>query len=243
MSRLTEREIEEIRRVKRAVEEEAREEFSQVHLADDVDTRHPALAATLLSLVAVVARYSGLAEIAWMVRHEVVLPLRRRIHARRAMAQLHGLDDRALRDIGIERGQIETVVEGTKVETPRTPRPEVGPIAALRRWIVRRRTINTLSTLDDRLLEDIGLVRSHIPAFVLDLDKAMLSGRIEGSTAAQKILGAASALRSPGQWNPSRRAAGDMTRLDPDALADLGYVKGDVDWVPEVLAERKLNAA
>ena len=240
MSRLSEREIEEIRRVKRAVEEEAREEFSQVRLADDVDTRHPALAATLLALV---ARMSGLAEIAWMVRHEVVLPLRQRIQTRRAMAQLHGLNDRALRDIGIERGQIETVVAGIKVETPRSPRPEVGPIAALRRWIVRRRTINTLSALDDRLLEDIGLVRSHIPTFVLDLDKAMLSGRIEGLTAAQKILGASSALRSPGQWNLSRRAAGDMTRLDPDALADLGYVKSDVDWVPEVLAERKLNAA
>ena len=69
MSRLTERELEEIRRVKRAVEDEAREEFSQVRLADDVDTRHPALAATLLAQV---ARISGLAEIAWMVRHEVV---------------------------------------------------------------------------------------------------------------------------------------------------------------------------
>ena len=92
MSRLTERELEEIRRVKRAVEDEAREEFSQVRLADDVDTRHPALAATLLALV---ARISGLAEIAWMVRHEVVLPLRQRIQTRRAMAQLHGLDDRA----------------------------------------------------------------------------------------------------------------------------------------------------
>jgi uncharacterized protein YjiS (DUF1127 family) len=235
MSRLTEREIEEIRRVKRAVEEKAREEFSQVHLADDVDTRHPALAATLLSLMALVARYSGLAEIAWMVRHEVVLPLRRRIHTRRAMVQLHGLDDRALRDIGLERGQIETVVEGTKVETPRTPRPEVGPIAALRRWIVRRRTINTLTALNDRLLEDIGLVRSHIPTFVLDLDKAMLSGRIEGLTVARKSRGAASGRRSRDPWNLRHQAAGDMASLDPKALADFGYVK--------VEAGHKLNAA
>jgi uncharacterized protein YjiS (DUF1127 family) len=240
MSRLTEREIEEIRRVKRAVEEEAREEFSQVRLADDVDTRQPALAAGLPALV---ARMSGLAEIAWMVRHEVVLPLRQRIHTRRAMTELNRLNDRALRDIGIDRGQIETVVEGMKIEMPRSPRPEVGPIAALRRWIVRRRTINTLTALDDRLLEDIGLVRSHIPAFVRDLDKAMLSGRIDGHTAAQKVRKATSALRSLRQWNLSRQAAGDMVRLDPEALADLGYVKGDVDWVPEVLAERKLNAA
>ncbi len=240
MSRLTEREIEELRRVKRAVEEEAREEFSQVRLADDVDTRQPALAAKLLALA---VRYSGLAEIAWMVRHEVVSPLRQRIHTRRAMTDLQGLNDRALRDIGIERGQIETVVEAMKVDTPRSPRPEVGPIAALRRWIVRRRTINTLSALDDRLLDDIGLIRSHIPAFVHDLDEAMLSGRIEGQTAAQKVRKATNALRSLRQWNLSRQAAGDMVRLDPDALADLGYVKGDVDWVPEALAERKLSAA
>ncbi len=240
MSRLTEREIEELRRVKRAVEEEAREEFSQVRLADDVDTRQPALATRLLALA---VRYSGLAEIAWMVRHEVVLPLRQRIHTRRAMTDLQGLNDRALRDIGIERGQIETVVEAMKVETPRSPRPEVGLIAALRRWIVRRQTINTLSALDDRLLDDIGLIRSHIPAFVHDLDEAMLSGRIEGQTAAQKVRKATNALRSLRQWNLSRQAAGDMVRLDPDALADLGYVKGDVDWVPEALAERKLSAA
>jgi len=32
-----------------------------------------------------------------------------------------------------------------------------------------------------------------------------------------------------------------MARLDPDMLADLGYVKGDVDWVPEILARRRLG--
>ena len=33
-----------------------------------------------------------------------------------------------------------------------------------------------------RLLEDIGLVRAHIPTFLHDLDTAVLSGRIEGWT-------------------------------------------------------------
>ena len=125
MSRLTEREMEEIRRVKRAVVEEAREEFSQVRLADDVDTRHPAHAAGLLAQV---TRMSGLAEIAWMVRHEVFSPLRERIQKRRAMAELHGLNDRALRDIGIERGQIESVVQTMKPET--SPQFAVGSCGA-----------------------------------------------------------------------------------------------------------------
>ena len=43
------------------------------------------------------------------------------------------------------------------------------------------------------------------------------------------------------QWNLSRQAAAQMARLDPDVLSDLGYVKGDVDWVPEVLAKRRLH--
>jgi uncharacterized protein YjiS (DUF1127 family) len=240
MSRLTGREMEEIRRVKRAAREEAREEFSQVRPADDIDTRQTASAPTFL---AALAHYSGLAEIAWMVRHGVVLPIRRRLEKRQVMAELRALNDRALRDIGIERGQIELVVDAMKIEAPRSPRPAVGPFAALRRWRYRRRTINALAALDDRLLDDIGLVRANIGEFVRSVDKAVVSGRIEGRTAAQKIRHVKTPLDALRQWDLSRRAASDMARLDPEALADLGYVKGDVDWVPEVLAQRKLNAA
>ena len=240
MSRLTGREMEEIRRVKRATRAEARVEISRVRPADDVDTRQTAATAGVLALL---AQYSGLTEIAWLVRYRVVQPLRRRIERRRAIAQLRALDDRALRDIGIERGQIEMVVEGVETETPRTVRPEVGPFAALRHWRFRRRTINTLSALDDRLLDDIGLVRSQIPDFVHGLDGAGASGRNEGETAAQRVRKVRNPIRVLRQWNLSRRAANDMAHLDPEAMADLGYVKGDVDWVPEVLAERKLNAA
>lgn len=240
MSRLTGREMEEIRRVKRAAREVACEEFSQIRPADDVDTRQAAPATTVLSAL---AHYSGLAEIAWMVRYGILQPLRRRIEKRRAIAQLRALDERSLRDIGIERGQIELVVEGSYFRRPSAPRPEVGPFAALRRWNFRRRTTDMLAALDDRMLEDIGLVRCNIPEFVRGIDKAVVSGRIEGQTAAQRIRQARTPLTALRQWNLSRQAAGDMARLDPEALADLGYVKGDVDWVPEVLAERKLTAA
>ncbi len=238
MSRLTGREMEEIRRVKRAAREVAREEYSQVHPADDLDTRQSAPA-----FLTALARYSGLAEIAWMIRHGVVGSMRQRIEKRRAIAQLRALDERSLRDIGIARGQIELVVETAQDERPRAPRPEVGPFAAIRRWNFRRRTVNTLAALDDRLLEDIGLVRANIPEFVHSVDKAAVSGRIEGLTAAQRIRQARTPLKALRQWNLSRQTASDMARLDPEALADLGYVKGDVDWVPEVLAERKLTAA
>jgi len=49
------------------------------------------------------------------------------------------------------------------------------------------------------------------------------------------------AVRPLRQWQMSRIAANQMARLDPDMLADLGYVKGDVDWVPEVLTQRRLD--
>ena len=240
MSRLTGREMEEIRRVKRAAREEARMEHFQVRPADDASTRQSAATAGVLGLL---ATYSGFAEIAWMVRHRVIAPLRQRIERRRAIAQLRALDDRVLRDIGIERGQIAMVIEGITMGTPRPPRPEAGPFAALRRWNHRRRTIGALTALDDRLLDDIGLVRANIPEFIRGLDKAIVSGRAAGETAAQRVRRVTGPLRVLRQWNLSRRAADDMARLDPEALADLGYVKGDVDWVPEVLAERKLNAA
>ena len=229
MSRLTEREIEEIRRVKRAVREEAREEFSQVRLADDADTRHPALAARILGFL---AQYSGLAEIAWLVRHKAVPSALQRVQTRRAVTELRALNDRALRDIGIERSQIETVVDAMKDAPASAPRPLVGPLAALRRWIERRRTINLLSTLDDRMLDDIGLVRAHIADFVHDMDAAVLSGRIEGLTAAQRLRTAAAASRPTMPANLSRRAAGDLSQLDPKTLANHGYVTGEATPKP-----------
>ena len=88
-------------------------------------------------------------------------------------------------------------------------------------------TIRTLSALDDRLLEDIGLVRAHIADFVHDMDEAVLSGWIEGQTAARKLREAAAASQPAMPANLSRRAVGDLSQLDPKALADHGYVKGE----------------
>ena len=83
---------------------------------------------------------------------------------------------------------------------------------------------------------------AHIDDFVHDMDEAMLEGRLEGQTAAQRVRQVKGPVQTLRRWNLSRQAAGDLARLDEEALADLGYVKGDVDWVPEAPAERKLNA-
>jgi uncharacterized protein YjiS (DUF1127 family) len=65
---------------------------------------------------------------------------------------------------------------------------------------------------------------------------------MEGLGSDHVMARATSPARSLQQWNLSRQAANDMARIDQEALADLGYVKGDVDRVPEGLAERKLAA-
>lgn len=236
MTRLTKREIREIRRVQRAVSNEAREEFDQVRLAGGAGARRMASAAGIPALV---ARYSGLAEAYWLVRHRIIAPAARVLEKRRAIAQLRGLSDHMLRDIGVDRTQIGALVEDLQSRPVAAPRPVPGLFAAIARLRRERRAVRALSALDDRLLSDIGVLRPDIPAVVKGLKSARPRPVAEGTPARAPRRVALYALR---QWNLSRQAANDMARLDPEALADLGYVKGDVDWVPEVLAERKLSA-
>ena len=100
---------------------------------------------------------------------------------RRAMEELTDLDDRLLRDIGLERGRIPEVVDAMlrpdAVESggvgPRGREPKRAGESffvragkhLLKGW-VRRRAINEFARLDDRLLRDIGLERDRIPEVV-----------------------------------------------------------------------------
>ena len=239
MSRMTEREIAEIRRVKRAIHHEARDEVTQVSLADGAPSRH---STPLADFATTVARHSGLAEIGWVLRHKIAAPVLRAIRVRRAIRDLESMSDILLRDIGIDRNRIEGTVMGVASESANAMRPAFGPFAALRRWLIQRRTINELSGLNDRVLEDIGIVRSEIPSLVARFHKTGMDGRMEGLGSDHVMARATSPARSLQQWNLSRQAANDMARFDQEALADLGYVKGELDRVPEVLGERKLAA-
>jgi uncharacterized protein YjiS (DUF1127 family) len=44
-------------------------------------------------------------------------------------------------------------------------------LAAFRRWRTRRATVLALADLDDRTLDDVGLVRGRIPAYAVGLGR------------------------------------------------------------------------
>ena len=153
---------------------------------------------------------------------------------RGATRDLQRLNDHLLRDIGLERMEIETCA--AQMAAGQVPAPAAVPSlrARFRRWRQRRATIAQLESLDARLLADIGLVRGDIPAVATQMAATDTVAHEEATYWNAVFQG----LR---RWNLSRRAAGQMARLGADTLSDLGYVKGDVDWVPEVLAERRLS--
>ena len=97
---------------------------------------------------------------------------------RRAIGELVRLNDRMLRDIGLERARIPEVVDAMRGREFAAPRRAVSSGAApgsardsvlgriaggLARAWVRRQAISGLARLDDRLLRDIGLERDGIP--------------------------------------------------------------------------------
>jgi len=183
---------------------------------------------------------SGLAAATAFLNRFAVKPLLRGLrqaHARRSLSQL---DDRLLLDIGIRRDQICEVV----AKTGQNGADPVGPSMGLRVWLAmmldRRRTIRQLESLSNRMLEDIGIERADIREIAAQRVAAKYAKPARRPASDDAVKEAANPLL---QWQLSRKAAGEMARMDPDILADIGYVKGDVDWVPEVLAQRKLKVA
>ena len=101
---------------------------------------------------------------AWVVRS-----LRELIDRRRTAAALSGLDNHLLADIGIRREDIDVVA--ASVARRDRPRPAAGPLRWLADWQRRRRTVQELELLSDRILQDIGLTRADIRPFARSMVK------------------------------------------------------------------------
>lgn len=145
--------------------------------------------------------------------------------------ELGRLDERMLADIGMKRIEIETVADNaSRAATPSLGEFIGGYLATA--W-KRRQLRRELNALDDRMLSDIGIGRSDIPAVV-----ALIGSQPAGNEGQEfdPIAG----LRV---WNRSRDTARTLAHMDDRQLQDMGFVRGDIDWVAEELAIRSLMPA
>ncbi len=169
---------------------------------------------------------------------------------RRTERELAQLDDRLLADIGLSRADIDlaaAVATGTLPRRASLWRRLAERFATAR---ARARMIEKLSQMPDHILNDIGIQRWQIEEAVDGIlakrqnpDAGIRTERAAASPVHGLMARLELAILPMRQWQLSRVSAGQMARFDRDTLADLGYVKGDVDWVPEVMAKRCLIPA
>lgn len=161
----------------------------------------------------------------------------------KVVRELGELSDRMLADIGLTRGDIEhvaTVTADQAVRLERSLGAELGSFLydlvarPVVRFVRRHRAYENLMALDDRMLRDIGITRDEIP---------MLVKRLTGDRPVWDAPHAAPEAPSFRLWNRYRATARELGQLDNQTLADIGFVRGDIDWVAEELAIRSLNSA
>jgi len=100
-------------------------------------------------------------------RQGVLLPLARWNKRRHVRKTLMSLDDRMLADIGLTRYEIDDAVRDMEAMAFAKSLPAAADVALdigapIRVWSRARLTARQLSRLDDRMLFDIGLIRSDI---------------------------------------------------------------------------------
>lgn len=177
------------------------------------------------------------------VRH-FAASIRRRLanRARRnAVArELMGLSNRMLDDLGMTRADITATakltadraypVNGTVLGDLRNlvDGTMVRPVAD---FFARRAVETTLRSLDDRMLADVGLTRADIPAIVRDTHRAPKQVQTGFDTVDQIRV-----------YNRTRIAAKQLGAYDNRMLDDMGFVRGDIQWVAKKLATRSVAA-
>jgi uncharacterized protein YjiS (DUF1127 family) len=145
--------------------------------------------------------------------------------------ELGRLDDRMLADIGMKRFEVEAVAD----KASRQAVPSFGELVGqyLSTAGKRRELRRELNALDERMLADIGISRADIPAVVEAI----------GAQPASEDGVEFDPIASLRVWNRSRDTARTLASLDDRQLNDMGFIRGDIDWVAEELAIRSLVPA
>ena len=203
MSRLSEKEIDVIR---------------QARAASQRDASHP----TDSGAAARGKRGNGLAEFLAVFR-AFVSPFLEAAASRQVMSHLRQMDDRMLRDIGIERGALYGLSSDLPRAAPAETVEKTGVFARIVAFFRRRDTLQQLRSLDDRILEDIGLNR----ATLADAIDAPRSAKTAPTHAPIPTRGSGSrvsvdALRG---LNMNRRLMTEIANLGPIMILSDGHMK------------------
>ncbi len=100
----------------------------------------------------------------------------------------------------------------------------------------RRKVIDQLHRLDDRMLRDIGLERTTLTEAVdASLENRAPSWAVESFSFAN--LGKA-IVRPIVRWHRNAVTLGELEQLDDHLLADIGVNRGDLRYAPESVMER-----
>ncbi len=112
--------------------------------------------------------------------------------------------------------------------------------ASLVRASTRRRVLDQLHRLDDRMLRDIGLERTTLAEAV---DATLESRAPAWASESFSISGLGKALVAPivrpiVRWHRNATTLGELEQLDDHLLADIGVSRGDLRYAPETVMER-----
>jgi uncharacterized protein YjiS (DUF1127 family) len=150
--------------------------------------------------------------------------------------ELRMLDQRMLSDIGLSRADIDRVaVESVGGKSKGLVLSLLAyAVRRIANWGHKRAAYRNLMALDDRMLADIGLSRQDIPGLVKSMRGPLASPSVDPTFQAEVVM-------SLKQWNLWRVAHKQLNQLDNRMLSDIGFVRGDIDWVADELAARAVT--
>jgi uncharacterized protein YjiS (DUF1127 family) len=184
------------------------------------------------------ARKVGFAALA-VFATRVTNAVRRVVERTTILRELAALSDRELADIGLLRGDIPaaamnsvTVPEGPSLFAAFGEMLHDLLIAPVVLWNKRRVAYTALNALDNRMLADIGVARAEIADVVKGLHKSVAYPSVSLDVVAPIAA-----------WNRARQTANQLYKLEDRMLADIGVVRGDIEWLASEVAHKAVTAA